>query len=89
MAIFYKKEEETFLDYKKRVIDKISPSFCAAKWYNATIWLNEGKTSSCHHPNNHIIPKEELIENPSGLHNTHFKKQKRKEMLDEIGRAHV
>lgn len=82
MAVFHKKKNESFLDYKKRINDRISPSFCAAKWYNATIWLNEGKTSSCHHPKQHHIPKEELINNPSALHNTVFKKQRRKEMLD-------
>jgi hypothetical protein len=30
---------ETDLQYKRRVIDIKSASFCAAKWYNATIWL--------------------------------------------------
>lgn len=84
MAKFYKKQNETFLQYRKRINDKISSSFCAAKWYNATIWLNEGKTSSCHHPKQHSIPKKELINNPSALHNTSFKKQRRKEMLEGI-----
>lgn len=84
MATFYKKSNESFLDYKKRINDKISPSFCAAKWYNATIWLNEAKTASCHHPKNHHIPKEELINNPSALHNTKFKKERRKEMLEGV-----
>ena len=84
MANFNKKEDESFLEYKKRVNGPVSTSFCAAKWYNATIWLNEGKTSSCHHPANHIIPEEELINNPSALHNTNFKKLRRKEMLEGI-----
>jgi organic radical activating enzyme len=82
MAKFYKKKNESFLEYRKRINDRISPSFCAAKWYNATVWLNEGKTSSCHHPTQHSIPKKELINNPSALHNTSFKKQRRKEMLE-------
>ena len=82
MAVFHKKKNESFLDYKKRINDRISPSFCAAKWYNATIWLNEGKTASCHHPKQHDIPKEEILLNPSALHNTSFKKEKRKEMLE-------
>lgn len=84
MAKFFKKDDETFLEYKQRVVDDISPSFCAAKWYNATISLHEGTTSSCHHPKSHIIPKNELINNPSALHNTNFKKEKRKEMLNGV-----
>lgn len=82
MAHFHKKPTESFLEYKKRINDRISTSFCAAKWYNATIWLNEGKTASCHHPKQHHIPREELIDNPSALHNTSFKKERRKEMLE-------
>ena len=45
---------ESFDDYRTRVIDPISDSFCGAKWYNATIWLGHGGTASCHHPR-HII----------------------------------
>lgn len=66
----------------KAVIDSISPSFCAAKWLNASIWLGNGRTASCHHPLAHYIPKMELENNPSALHNTEFKKERRKEMLE-------
>lgn len=41
-----------------------------------------GETHSCHHPNTHKIPISELARNPSALHNTKFKKEKRKEMLE-------
>jgi len=34
-----KKHEESFAQYKARLIDPISDSYCAAKWLNATIWL--------------------------------------------------
>ena len=54
-----RKPNESLENYKTRIIDKISPSFCAAKWYNATIWLGHGQTTSCHHPPAHWIPKEE------------------------------
>jgi organic radical activating enzyme len=64
------------------LINSISPSFCAAKWLNASIWLGNGRTASCHHPLGHNIPKMELDENPSALHNTVFKKERRKEMLE-------
>lgn len=71
-------------DFKdtKNIIDSISPTFCAAKWYNVSIWLGNGRTASCHHPLAHYIPKIEIEENPSSLHNTKFKKDRRLEMLN-------
>ena len=54
---------------------------CLAKWTQVTMHLQMGETHSCHHPSTHKIPLEELKRNPSALHNTKFKKQKRKEML--------
>lgn len=69
---------ETDLDYKQRVIDIKSKSFCGAKWYNATIWLGSGQTTSCHHPPAHAIPLgQALINNPKLIHNTTEKKQDR------------
>jgi organic radical activating enzyme len=68
------------IDYKTQVLDNLSPSFCAAKWYNATIWLGSGQTTSCHHPPAHAIDLEELKTNPSALHNTVEKKLDRLEM---------
>lgn len=67
---------ETDLEYKRRVIDIKSESFCAAKWYNATIWLGSGMTTSCHHPLPHYVPIETLV-NPKALHNTPKKKEER------------
>ena len=69
------------LDFKHQVLDTKSASFCAAKWYNATIWLGSGQTTSCHHPPAHAIDLEELKVNPSALHNTAKKKDDRKKML--------
>ena len=65
---------ETDLEYKRRVIDIKSESFCGAKWYNATIWLGSGLTTSCHHPLPHFVPVEDVVKNPSALHNTPQKK---------------
>ncbi len=76
------KNNESYKDYQKRVIDKISPSFCGAKWYNATIWLGNGTTASCHHPPAHKIPLEEVAKSYKAIHNTQYKKMVRKEMLD-------
>jgi hypothetical protein len=68
---------ETDLQYKRRVIDIKSASFCAAKWYNATIWLGSGQTTSCHHPLPHAIDVEAIKTNPSAIHNTPRKKEER------------
>lgn len=75
------KMDETNLEYKKRKIDTVSSSFCAAKWFNATIWLGSGETASCHHPKAHKINIEEIKTNPRALHNTREKKEQRKMML--------
>lgn len=62
-------------------MDKISSSFCAAKWYNATIWLGSGMTTSCHHPPAHLVDKDKVRANPRLLHNTDQKKDDRRKML--------
>lgn len=68
------------LEFRQQVLDPKSASFCAAKWYNATIWLGSGQTTSCHHPPAHAIDTEELKINPRALHNTKQKKQDREMM---------
>ena len=68
-------------DWRKRVLDSVSPSFCAAKWLNATIHLGHGMTHSCHLPIPHPIDKEEIKTNPSALHNTAHKKKQRERMI--------
>lgn len=73
-------DNETDLEYKKRVLDKLSPSFCGAKWYNATIWLGSGRTTSCHHPPAHFISVESVKANYKALHNTPEKKSDRQKM---------
>lgn len=68
--------------FRDEVLNKISSSFCAAKWYNASIHLGHGYTHSCHLPLPHPIDKEELADNPSAIHNTKHKKKMRKLMLE-------
>lgn len=68
------------LEYKRQVLDKLSPSFCGAKWYNATIWLGSGMTTSCHHPLPHKVNPVDVQENPKLLHNTPEKKEQRRLM---------
>jgi len=69
------------LDFKKQILDSISPSFCGAKWYNATIWLGSGMTTSCHHPPAHQVDINKVRDNPRLLHNTPQKKQDRAKMI--------
>ena len=58
------------LEYKQKTLDTKSSSFCGAKWYNATIWLGSGMTTSCHHPLPHKIDENLVKSNPKLLHNT-------------------
>jgi hypothetical protein len=68
------------LEFRQQVLDTKSASFCAAKWYNATIWLGSGQTTSCHHPPAHAIDVETIKLNPKAMHNTDQKKQDRQLM---------
>lgn len=69
------------LEFKRQHLDTKSTSFCAAKWYNATIWLGSGQTTSCHHPPAHPIDANRIVTHPSAIHNTLQKKQDRKMMI--------
>ena len=69
------------LEFRQQVLDPISPSFCGAKWYNATIWLGSGMTTSCHHPPAHHVSVDAVEKNPKALHNTPEKKQDRAQMI--------
>ena len=68
------------LTYKQQVLDTKSASFCGAKWYNATIWLGSGRTTSCHHPLPHKVDPVAVVDNPKLLHNTPEKKEQRRQM---------
>ena len=71
---------QTDLTFKTKYLDTKSKSFCGAKWYNATIWLGSGMTTSCHHPLPHKIDPIEVQRNPKLLHNTPEKKEQRRQM---------
>ena len=63
-------------------LNQVSPSFCAAKWQQVTVHLAIGQTHSCHHPTTHKIPLEEVLINPTAIHNTEHKKKMRKLMQE-------
>ena len=67
-------------DFKREHLDSRSASFCGAKWYNATVWLGSGMTTSCHHPLPHKIDPIAVQTNPKLLHNTPEKKDQRRQM---------
>jgi len=72
---------DNLFKWRQQVLDSVSPSFCAAKWYNSSIHLGHGYTHSCHLPIPHPIDKDALAENPSAIHNTAHKKKQRERML--------
>jgi organic radical activating enzyme len=72
------------IDWREKHLNSISKSFCAAKWYNASIHLGHGYSGSCHLPLPHPIDLEEIKTNPSAIHNTKHKKQMRKMMLTGV-----
>lgn len=63
-------------------LNSVSSSFCLAKWTTVSLHLESGTTHSCHHPAAHQIPEEGLSSNPSILHNTTFKIEQRKKMIN-------
>jgi hypothetical protein len=63
-------------------MNEISPTFCLAKWHHTTIYLQTGETHSCYHPAPHTIPLQEIVIDPSALHNTDQKKHERLAMLN-------
>jgi len=73
------------LQYIKLVRDKlnsISPSFCTMKWLHQTLYLHTGDNHSCYHPRPHHIGLDEIAIDASALHNTKWKKEQRKKMLE-------
>ena len=76
--------DQNLVKWRTEHLDSVSDSFCAAKWYNASLHLGHGFTNSCHLPLPHPIDLEEIKTNPSALHNTAFKKKIRKMMLEGI-----
>lgn len=73
---------EELKKWRDEHLNIISPSFCAAKWYNASLHLGHGYTNSCHLPLPHPIDINEIDDNPSALHNTPHKKKMRQMMID-------
>jgi len=66
----------------KQQLDTIGPGMCLAKWKQVSLHLPTGLNNSCYHPPLHEIKLEDIQRSPGGLHNTAYKKEQRKIMLD-------
>jgi hypothetical protein len=75
-------------DYNKKLreikvtLDKTGPGFCLAKWYHVSMHLHTGTNHSCYHPSPRFVGLDEIQQNPSALHNSKWKKEQRKAMLE-------
>jgi len=63
-------------------LNAVSPSFCTMKWLHQTLYLHTGDNHSCYHPRPHHIGLDEIAVDVSALHNTKWKKEQRKKMLE-------
>ena len=68
----------------KEKLNAVGKGMCLAKWTQVTLQLQTGHNHSCHHPVTHKISEMEIAQNPSALHNTSFKKNRRREMLEGL-----
>lgn len=75
-------ERVIFIKNVRDRLNKVGKGFCAMKWLHQTLYLHMGDNHSCYHPRPHRIPLEEIAEDPSALHNTKWKKEQRKTMLE-------
>ena len=72
-----------FLSSAEDMKEALGPAMCLAKWKQVSLHLPTGLNNSCYHPPLHAIPAELLVDNPSALHNTPYKKEQRKIMLQQ------
>ena len=82
------KGDEVAADFKSKFLSSaedmkamLGRSLCLAKWKQVSLHLPTGLNNSCYHPPLHAIPADLLLNNPSALHNTPYKKEQRKIML--------
>ena len=66
----------------KKALDKISPTFCIAKWARTNVRTYEGTSYSCHHCRPIVTPKEDVINDHTALTNNKPVQEYRQQMLD-------
>jgi organic radical activating enzyme len=67
--------------FNSQIPEAMTRSFCAAKWHWVTLHFGMKSNHSCYHPEPQHWTPEDIKDNPSGLHNTKWKKEQRKMML--------
>tara|TARA_B100000686_G_scaffold176397_1_gene183442 strand:+ start:2298 stop:3644 length:1347 start_codon:yes stop_codon:yes gene_type:complete len=77
MSTYY----DSILETKEK-LNEVGEGFCLMKWQTETLYLHMGDNHSCYHPRPRRIGLHEIENNPSALHNTEWKKQQRKTMLE-------
>jgi len=77
------KFKSKFLGQAEMMQVELGHAMCLAKWKQVSLHLPTGLNNSCYHPPLHPIPAEPLANNPSALHNTPYKKEQRKIMLQQ------
>ena len=77
-----KENRVTFIKNVRDRLNKVGSGFCAMKWLHQTLYLHTGDNHSCYHPRPHHIGLDEIAADPSALHNTKWKKEQRKTMLE-------
>ena len=75
--------KSVFLTGAENMRDLLGPSLCLAKWKQVSLHLPTGLNNSCYHPPLHQIDSEAVKTNPGALHNTDYKKQQRRIMLQK------
>ena len=74
--------KSVFMSSAEEMKDRLGPSLCLAKWQQVSLHLPTGLNNSCYHPPLHEIDAAPLVFHPSALHNTAYKKEQRKKMLE-------
>jgi organic radical activating enzyme len=69
-------------EFNLSIPEKMKHSFCAAKWHWVTLHFGMQSNHSCYHPEPKHWELSDIENNPSGLHNTKWKKEQRKKMLN-------
>lgn len=75
-------KKSKFMSAAEEMQDKLGSSLCLAKWQQVSLHLPTGLNNSCYHPPLHEIDAQVIEFKPSALHNTEYKKEQRKKMLE-------
>ena len=76
-----KGDQSKFMSTAEQMREQLGPALCLAKWKQVSLHLTTGHTNSCYHPPLHKIELSDIERDPSGIHNTAYKKSQRVIML--------